>query len=331
MNKQNNIAYFTLLLVGLFSLFSINISAQNSVSTTTEKPTKTCSGEKFVMPSSIAVGNDAFGDFIKVASLSMDARKEAFSKLSNEQKATFIKVNMALQFVKRPNMTKEQREFVLDSISKVSADIWDKSDSEKIRRSEQLGDELVNKAFVLFLRKEAGDFVEPLNTDKNIEISLVQKYEDVLTKGSILRRTIVKEMPANDRANIWKVQLAYHLTTGKFSKVQNEFMLEMMASLSPEMFASGVNLTEEESNTLVSKILKFFTKDEAFAIFMSIGIQKYVKDIPVETNNSAPSLTCNCNWSCEGNNTCTGKNGCQSGGVCGPWNLTLCHSLCEAA
>lgn len=88
MHRKNILASLTLFFVGLFSL-SINISAQKGDIQTgnlTEKTTKTCSGEKFVMPASIAVGNDAFGDFIKVASLPMQERKEAFSKLQMSKK-----------------------------------------------------------------------------------------------------------------------------------------------------------------------------------------------------------------------------------------------------
>lgn len=331
MNRKNNSAFLTLLVVGLFSLFSINISAQNSVSTTTEKSTKTCSGEKFVMPSSIAVGNDAFGDFIKVASLAMNERKDAFSKLSNEQKATFIKVNLALQFVKRPNMSKEQKEFVLDAISKVSADIWDKSDSEKVRRSQLIGEEVVSKAFVLFLRKEAGDFIEPLNTDKNVEVSLVLKYEDLLKNGSLSRMTIAKEMPVDDRVNIWKTQLAYHLATGKFSKTQNEFILDMLTSLSPNTFSSREILTKEEEaktlETIQSRIFGLFTKQEGYAIFMTLGIQKYIKDEPV--NNLQPA-NCNCALYCSGDPVCegTGCTGQRYG--CGVWGDWPCAYLCVA-
>jgi hypothetical protein len=105
------------------------------------------------MPPSIAVGNEAFENYLKIASLSGSERKSAFSKLSNEQKESFIKVNLALQFVKRPAMTKEQREFVLDIISKVSADIYDKSNPEKVRSSEQSAVEVINKAFGLFPRR----------------------------------------------------------------------------------------------------------------------------------------------------------------------------------
>lgn len=170
-----------------------------------------------------------------------------FSKQSNEQKASFIKVNLALQFIKRPSMTNDQKEFVLDAISKVSADVYDKSDSEKIRLSEQSGLDIQNKAFGLFTRKDAGDFIEPLMTNKDEEIALLQKYEDLLKNGMLARKAIVKEMPVTDRVNIWKTQLAYHLATGKFSKNQYEFILEVLTSLTPETFASRANTYKRRS------------------------------------------------------------------------------------
>lgn len=284
------------------------------------------------MPSSIGVGNEVFGDFIRVASLPAKERRLSFSALSNEQKANFIKVNLALQFIKRPNMTKVQKDFVLDAISKVSSDLYDKSDSEKIRRSEQIGQEIESKALGLFAYKELGDFIEPLMTNKDEEVALLQKYEDLLKSGSKARMRIAKKMPVNDRVNIWKVQLAYHLSTGKFSKIQNEFILEMLTSLSSETFNFYNNLSEDEileaSKALISKILGVFTKNEAFAIFMTIGIQKYIKDEQIVTNDLAP--TCDCNWSCPGNLWCTGS-GCKSSpiGDCGPFGTTRCHSLCE--
>ena len=146
------------------------------------------------------------------------------------------------------------------------------------------------------------------------------------------RRKIVKEMPVNDRVNIWKTQLAYHLATGKFSASQNEFILEMLTALSSETFISRENFSEEErfkaDEMLLSKILGNFTKEEAFAIFMSVGIQKYVKDDPI-VSNLAPAI-CNCNFYCEGDPSCGGPNGCVSSpiGDCGPYGTTRCNYLC---
>ena len=64
MNKKNNLALFTLLVVGLFSSFTSNIFAQKTDSVEIKQSTKTCTDEKFVMPESISVGNETFANYI---------------------------------------------------------------------------------------------------------------------------------------------------------------------------------------------------------------------------------------------------------------------------
>jgi hypothetical protein len=306
------------------------------------------------MPESISVNNDAFGNFIKVASLSAKERRSLFSKQSNEQKASFIKVNLALQFIKRANMTKEQQEFVADAISKVSADIYDKSDSEKVSRSEQKGLEMENKALGLFARNDLGDFIEPLMTNKDEEVALLQKYENLLKNGMKARKKIVREMSVNDRVNIWKTQLVYHLTTANLSKAQSELILNFLTTLSSATFEHPVNETKEESakalEILDKKIQSVFSKAEEFAIFEEIGIQKIAPDrketiallplsfnrmvnLPVsftkETTASLPRETlCDCRWSCSGNQTC-GAGVCDTADrECGPFGTWFCTYKC---
>lgn len=324
MNKKYNLALFMLFVAVLFG--ALYLFAQNKVAVTTEKTTKTALGEKFVMPSSIVVGNAAFGNYLKVASLSEKKRGPVFSKFSNEEKATFIKVNLALQLVKRVNLTTEQKEFILDAISKVSADIYDKSDAAKVERGRQIGLDIESLAVKLFRYEELGDFIEPLMSDKNTEVTLVQKYQDLLKSGDLTRKKIAKEMPVDDRVNIWKVQLAYHLATGKFSKVQNEFISEWLISLSPETFASRANLTKEEEakalESLESKIFNVFTKEEGFAIFMTIGIQESIPEEDLASQGS-----CNCRWFCCASGTC-GSNCVNHPNLCGPFDNSECTGIC---
>lgn len=289
-------------------------------------PVAKCTGEKFVMPSSIAVGNEAFADYLKVASLSGKERRQLFSKQSNQQKANFIKVNLAFQFVKRPDMTREQQEFVLDSISKVSADLYDKSSAEKVRQSELIGLDMENKALGLFSPKDLGDFIEPLMTNNEESVVLLQKYEDLLKSGMKARKKLAREMPVNERVNIWKTQLVYHLVTGKFSKLQNEFILNFLLNLSPKTFASRANLTKEEEvkalETIESSMLAVFSKPESYAIFMEIGIQKSVAD----DSNLAPAF-CECRWYCS-YGTC-GASGCIMFPECGPTGSWDCTNVCN--
>ena len=165
--------------------------------------------------------------------------------------------------------------------------------------------------------------------DKDEEAALVQKYEELLKNGLRARMKIVKEMSVNDRVGIWKTQLGYHLATGNFSRAQNEFILEMMMSLSPATFASRP--TEEEGKAIIAKILNVFTRNEGYALFMSIGIHKDVPDAPVQTNNLNPP-TCDCLVSCRKDYTCGQPNGCiSSPDGCGPWRWLGCHYLCVPA
>lgn len=132
--------------------------------------------------------------------------------------------------------------------------------------------------------------------------------------------------------NIWKVQLAYHLATGKFSKIQNEFILEILTSILPETYASRANLTNEEKakavEMLESSIFKVFTREETFAIFEEIGIQKYVEDEP--TNSLNPPV-CNCNSYCSGPATCYAFQSCTSTGSkgCGIFGDSECSNMCR--
>lgn len=332
--------FFTLIVIGLFSPFTTNIFAQATNSLKTEQKTKPCSGEKFVMPQTISLGNEAFENYLKIASSSRDERRKAFSMLSNEQKASFIKVNLALQFVKRPNMTKEQREFVSDAISKVSADIYDKSDAEKARLSEQYGREIENKALGLFAGKELGDFIEPLMTSKDEETVLLQKYENLLKNGMKARKKLVKEMPVNDRVNMWKTQLVYHLTTANLSRQQRELILEFLTTLSPATFIRPANETKEESakaaEILDKKILSVFSKAESFAIFEELGIQKIVsntnatnsligdQEVPIDS----PFKFCDCRWYCGVSQSC--GSGCNvQPQECGAFGSSYCTGKCE--
>lgn len=105
----------------------------------------------------------------------------------------------------------------------------------------------------------------------------------------------------------------------------------MLTSLSPETFASRANLTKEEEakalETLESSIYNVFTKEEGFAIFMAVGIQKNVKDKPADTT-SLRAATCNCNAYCAGDSSCDGTFCESSSDGCGPYGIWGCHSLC---
>jgi hypothetical protein len=320
--KNNSSVYFMLIIVCLLGSLTQNIFAQKSEIPKTESAQTTCTGEKFILPPSISAGNDAFANYLKIASLPIKERRIAFRESSNEQKASFFKVQFALQLIKRPNMTREQRDFILDAVSKVSADLYDKGNPENVKLSEQIGQEMENKAMAIFPPKDAAEILAALFENKDEDVALLRKYEDLLKFGTRARRKIAREMPVNDRVNIWKTQLVYHLVTGKFSKAQNEFIMEFLTSLSQNTFASRAHLTKEEEakalEKLESSIFAVFSKPEAYAIFMEIGIQKPVSDDP-----NLQAVWCDCRWYCASggcaNYTCVYFPEC---GPTGTWDCT---------
>ncbi len=114
---------------------------------------KPAPAKSFVMPESISVGNETFANYIGIASLPRNERQKSFRELSNEQKASFFKVQFALQFVKRPNLTKQQRDFLLESMSKVSADLYDRENQQKVALANALNQEIEAKVFGLLHKK----------------------------------------------------------------------------------------------------------------------------------------------------------------------------------
>lgn len=229
-------------------------------------------------------------------------------------------------------MTKEQQEFVSDAISKVSADIYDGSDAEKAKLNEQNGREIENKALGLFAYKELGDFIEPLMTSKDEETALLQKYENLLKKGMKARKKLVKEMPVNDRVNIWKTQLVYHLTTANLSQPQRELILEFLMTLSPATFVRPVNETKEESmkasEILDKKIQSVFSKAESFAIFEELGIQQMVSDETDPIDSGGSWTFCDCRWYCGVTGGSCGSSCNVEVQECGTWGNSWCTGKC---
>lgn len=190
-----------------------------------------------------------------------------------------------------------------------------------------------------------GAFVEPLNTSIDEEAAIVQKYENLLKNGMKARKKLVKEMPVNDRVNIWKTQLVYHLTTANLSQPQRELILDFLTTLSPATFVRPVNETKEESikaaALLDKKILSVFSKAEAFAIFEELGIQKTVSDtntvnslsnfVPIEEPGDGPGsgfVFCDCNYYCGLRGGSCGK-GCNvEVEECGTFQRAYCTGKC---
>jgi len=81
-------------------------------------------------------------------------------------------------------------------------------------------------------------------------------------------------------------------------------------------------------DNLEASIFKVFSKTEAYSIFMEIGIQKKIADIPDSQSNLIQD--CNCRWYCsEDNQSCGGT--CRVVTYCGPFDTWECTAKCTVS
>lgn len=293
-----------------------------------------CSPIAFTMPQSIAVGNKAFENFIKVMSLPSGKRQAAFSELSNEEKASVIKVKLALEFVKRPDLTKEQNSLILDTISKISADTYDRANREKVVKSDKDTQELQAKALVVFSPNEAYEIFANLNGEKIIEINLLTKYKEVLSLRTIgKRQQMFRDATTLEKSNIWKAQMIFHLATARLNKSQLEFIEGTIPLLTSNAFdlptVEGQLMNEDTKalNLLKPKAFELFSKEEVFAIFMSLGIQEPIaaRDIEYEPERRP----CECNWWCGASSLCNAGGCNMTNSGCGWYGNDPCVMACS--
>lgn len=297
-----------------------------------EQPVKPCSGEKFVMPASIAVGNAAFADFIKIMSLPGGQRQKTFSELSNQEKANVYRVKLALEFKRHPDLSKEQKSLILEAISAISAETYNKDNPESAAKAEKQAEDFERRAASIFPPKEAFSIFEGISGDKSADIAFLKKYEEKLALPMNVRGKTIREAAPAEKSDFWKAQMIYHLATAKLSKAQFEFIVETIPLLTDNAFdfpkVSG-QLENEETKAIKSlepKILELFSKEEAFAIFMGKGIHKVV---PADPNLIPPGpLYCECrNW-CGPDMLCGPPDCVRTGDGCGILGGSPCLYVC---
>lgn len=297
-----------------------------------EQPIKQCSGEKFVMPASIAVGNEALVNFIKVMSLPGGERQKTFSDIPNEEKANVYRVKLALELTKRSNLSKEQRDLILETISAISSDTYNKENPESAAKAEKQAEDLEQKAVSIFPPAEVFSIFVGMNGDKSADVDFLKRYEEKLALPMNVRRKTMREATSAEQSDFWKAQMVYHLATAKLSKVQFEFIAKTIPLLTVNAFESpkvSGQTENEEMKTIKSlepKILELFSEKEAFAIFMSFGIHKAV---PADPNLIPPGpLYCQCrNW-CDYDQLCGPEDCIRTEKGCGLFGQSSCLYTC---
>ncbi len=266
------------------------------------------------MPQSIAIDSPTLTNFVNVMSLPSGARQKAFSNLPSEEKANVFRIQLALNFINRQNLTSEQKGLILETISKVSADTYEKNSPEKVLIAKKYSDELQEKTLSIFPPNEAYEIFANMNGDKKSDVSLLRKYEDILDYNLSARKKTIRKASLIDKSNFWKAQLIYHLATTKLTKDQRAFITEVLSLMTPTAFDYPTlegQVRNEETKTLDSlepKAFQLFSREEVFAIF---------------------AADCVCNWYCGLDLTCVNGTCDKTKDGCGWLGGTACGYVCK--
>lgn len=328
MNKKNNLAIFALLVVGLFSLFSLNSLSQEATVSETKQSQK------------VNAENGVLQNYINISSLSMNERKKFFSNLSAKEKANLFKLHLALQFVKRPNLAKNQSDLILESISIATPDAYDKNNPEKLEKSWQGGEMIGQNAKALFSQQEFFEiFAAP--GGETTEINLLQKYQEISALSALEMKETFKKFSAKDKSDLWRVHLALNLAKqSELNSRQRGIILEIIAFATPELYELARDSSEwtvkmkATVQLFTSRALEAFSKDKIAEIFINFGGKNpCLRDsIAGEGVKLADDLLCNCSrqWAdcpqplyCMG--TCLVPPG---GGECGFMGWYICNGKC---
>lgn len=308
---RKNLTYFSFLVIGLISLFTANLSAQNKVSVDNNQPQAT--------PTDKVLQN-----YIDISSLPMNKRPKAFSNLAAEDKGNLFKFHLALQLVKRPNLTKEQRDIILDGISMITSETYSRETPDKIAKAQQENNLLEAKAKSAFPGRAGFEIFANLSGDAT-DIQILKEYQQVTSfKYQVERRTAFSRLSVQAKSSTMKIHLALQMANRSLNKGQLEFIEEAVSLFSPEIYDAAKGTVEwkqvnDTLNSLKDRMLISFQKEDAFEIFASLGGEA---GSPGQTEQ-APNCSCSgvsdyCGWwrsgaTCGGGGCRSQVNGCGTG------------------
>lgn len=247
----------------------------------------------------------------------MNKRGKAFSGFSDEDKANAFKLHLALQFVKRPNLTAEQKDLVLESISAITTDAYDRTKDRKNR--EPVFQSLEVRATSIFSRQEAFEIFASLGGGQT-DVEYLQKYLGLANiKKMPERKEFFRNASSQDKSQYWKIHFALSLVLfPDLNKQQKEVILDAIALVNPQIYETSKTSSEwktkvdEPTIEFSNRALRTFDKEKGVKIFVKLGGEVEPLDWEWEIDPLKPDCDCSigsiagCGWepTCAGAGTC---------------------------
>jgi hypothetical protein len=211
--------------------------------------------------------------FLDISSLQMEERREIFSKLSNSDKAALFRLHLALQLVKRPNLSKDQTDLILEAILAVGPDFYDPAGDRA--NSKNFAQNVQARAGLIFSPQEVFEIFANLGGNQG-DIDLFQKYAKVTASNfAIERRQDFSRLSPQDKSTVMRTHLALQMAKRVLDRRQLDFLLEAFRMASPDLYAAVKGTPEKAKadaalDAFGGRILDYFSKKEGTEILLSL-------------------------------------------------------------
>ena len=213
-----------------------------------------------------------------ISALSRRERSSFFRTSSASEKSTVARIHLALQLVRRHNLSQQQMKILLDAISLSSLEFFAAADgapAEKTRANEALRS-LARRAHGILPLNETAELFVSIRGDK-AEDEILKKYIDISALPLTNRKAAFRNASSEDQSDLWKTHLALCLVKRPdLNDWQRETVLAAMKLATPGWFevksgdptwkAKGDLLRELEA-----RILAAFSLEDGTKIFATLG------------------------------------------------------------
>jgi hypothetical protein len=290
------------------------------------------------MPKSVSSERGGLRKYLEIISTPLNERPKAFSNLSNTDRATVLRIHLASQFERRPGMSEQQKDVILETISSVAAENYNTDNPDREAKARILSQSFQARVANLFSRRDSYEIFSSLSGNPT-ELGFLQRYNAMLeNEGFASRKQRFIRGSEDERSGLMRAQMVYYLATASLALDQQRFFVKMIDAAVPAAFglpADDLAPTRKETLILFNlkeEAQKLFSKDEMFAFFMSLGIHdidraREARDSILPENQQ----TCLCNWYCAPCYECVVLNhNCNATKVGCGWDLLeACTSPCR--
>jgi hypothetical protein len=284
--------------------------------------------------SNVSPQEEVLQKYVAVSAQPVEDRIKSFQALSPKERSLLWRIHLALYLIQRPDLTKDQQNVVLDTLSVATPQLFaapDLSDPGWRARVHEPLARLQERGLQLFNKQEAAEIFSTLGQGQQ-ETEALRKYLTLseLRRGE--RKVAFVKTSAQEKSELWHVHFALNLAQHpEWNEQQRSIVLEAAAMVTARLYETPkdeqwTELVDQPVRLFMQKALLVFKKSEAVALFVELG-----GDEP-KSHHAKPSDTPACTCSHD-SDWCVSydcySNQCKSSPTgCGTMWLYPCDGLC---